>query len=63
MLLHMAYVFYIIQIASGSNISGSPNHSPVQGKGESLSYHTSGLHIGARGNGGTLLTRSYILCR
>ncbi|XP_058211996.1 uncharacterized protein LOC131324161 [Rhododendron vialii] len=39
--------------ASGSNISGSPNHSPVQGKGDSLSYRTGGgLHIGARGNGG-----------
>ncbi|KAF7113405.1 hypothetical protein RHSIM_RhsimUnG0128700 [Rhododendron simsii] len=43
--------------ASGSNISGSPNHSPVQGKGDSLSYRTGGgLHIGARGNGGILLT-------
>ncbi|KAE9463020.1 hypothetical protein C3L33_05072, partial [Rhododendron williamsianum] len=45
--------------ASGSNISGSPNHSPVQGKGDSLSYRTGGgLHIGARGNGGILLTHN-----
>lgn len=61
-LLQMSYGFNTVQIASGSNISGSPNHSPAQGKGDSLSYRTGGgLHIGARGNGGILLIHSYIL--
>ncbi|CAK9177148.1 unnamed protein product [Ilex paraguariensis] len=30
----------------------SPNSSPEQSKGDCLHYHTGGLHIGARGNGG-----------
>ncbi|XP_059633754.1 uncharacterized protein LOC132276369 [Cornus florida] len=31
----------------------SPNPSSRQNKGDCLSYHTGGLHIGARGNGGS----------
>ncbi|KAL7258442.1 hypothetical protein ACSBR1_004549 [Camellia fascicularis] len=45
-------VLLIYLSASGSDTSGSLNHSSRQGEGDSLSDLTCGLHIGARGNGG-----------
>lgn len=45
-------VLLIYLSASGSDASGSLNHSSRQGEGDSLSDLTCGLHIGARGNGG-----------
>ncbi|KAI8022291.1 Protein SCAI [Camellia lanceoleosa] len=45
-------VLLIYLSASGSETSGSLNHSSRQGEGDSLSDLTCGLHIGARGNGG-----------
>ncbi|XP_052170231.1 uncharacterized protein LOC127786690 isoform X2 [Diospyros lotus] len=46
-------LIYLSASRSTSSISGSPNHSPGQVKGDSFSYCPGGLHIGTRGNGGS----------